>query len=335
MKTEQKTLVLAALFIILSILIISCSDDNATDPGPPVPVITTTDVSAIMVGSAKSGGNITSNGGSPVIARGVCWSTNPIPKITDNFTSDGADTGSFTSSLNGLTCSTTYYVRAYATNSEGTGYGDVVSFTTLDTAYTLVADGRAYRAIPIGTQVWMAENLHVEHYRNGDPIANLVDDADWIGTYDSEEGGYCIWENTTHWMYLYGYLYNWYAVNSTKGLAPEGWHVPSDIEWNILINYLGGNSVAGGKLKQAGTFNWDEPNTGATNESGFTAIAAGFRKYENGDFASNGYVAVFWSSTSKDETNAFTRALFANREDVIRHDGDNKGHGFSVRLVMD
>jgi len=122
-------------------------------------------------------------------------------------------------------------------------------------------DGNVYHTITIGTQVWMVENLRAMHYRNGDAILYITDGV--------------IWGNTTAGAYTSGSLYNYYAVQDSRNLAPKGWHIPSHNEWITLVNYLGGDSIAGGKLKETGTSDWDSPNTGATNSSGFTALPDG------------------------------------------------------------
>jgi uncharacterized protein (TIGR02145 family) len=132
----------------------------------------------------------------------------------------------------------------------------------------------------------------------------------------------------------YGYLYNWYAVDDSRNIAPEGWHVPTDDEWQILVDYLGGSSVAGGKMKETGTEHWNSPNTGATNESGFSALPGGYRDYSNGDYTNMGYYGYFWSSTEYSSYRAWNRILYYDNSDVYRH-SSYKQNGFSVRCVRD
>jgi hypothetical protein len=151
-------------------------------------VLTTSDVSDVADESAVCGGTITSNGGESVTERGVCWSTTPTPTVDDNITSDGTGSGAFASDITGLTNGTTYYVRAYATNSKGTGYGGEKSFNTTITDI----DGNRYQTVKIGDQVWMAENLKVTHYRNGNSIPNVTNDAAWT---DLTSEAYCEYEN--------------------------------------------------------------------------------------------------------------------------------------------
>jgi uncharacterized protein (TIGR02145 family) len=305
------------------------------------PVLTTAGVSAITQTTAQSGGTITSDGGAAVTVRGVCWSTGPSPTIADSKTTDGTGTGSFTSSLTGLTAGTPYYVRAYATNSAGTGYGSSEPFTTAASNTVTDIDGNVYQTVTIGTQVWMAENLKVTHYRNGDPIPNVTDGGTWSGL---TTGAYCNYTNDVGYVATYGRLYNWYAVADSRNLAPAGWHVPTDAEWKQLEMYLGMSQAQadamnwrgtdeGGKLKEAGTTHWNSPNTGATNESGFSALPGGGRTYD-GSFGYMGGSAYFWSSTETYSNFAWRRHLYYSTSQVHRF-YYLKRHGFSVRCVRD
>jgi len=192
-------------------------------------------------------------------------------------------------------------------------------------------DGNEYQVVEIGDQIWMAENLKVTHYRNGDPIPHLTSNSDWTST---SSGAYCVYDNNPSNAETYGNLYNWYAVDDSRNIAPEGWHVPTDDEWQELVDYLGGSSVAGGKLKEEGTEHWNPPNTGATNESGFTALPGGYRNYPNGYYYYMGYYGYFWSSTELSSYDAWHRFLYYYYSDVYR-DFYSKQGGFSVRCVRD
>jgi len=191
-------------------------------------------------------------------------------------------------------------------------------------------DSNIYPTVKIGDQWWMAENLKVTRYRNGDDIPIVTDDTEWENL---TTGAYCNYNNNSDNADIYGRLYNWYAVNDSRNIAPLGWHVPSDEEWQTLIDYLGGESVAGGKLKETGTTHWNSPNEGATNESGFAALPGGYRYY-NGYFYSLGSSAYFWSSTEYGSSRAWSRLLYYDYASVYRYD-DYKHYGFSVRLVRD
>jgi len=192
-------------------------------------------------------------------------------------------------------------------------------------------DGNTYKTVTIGTQTWMAENLKVTKYNDGTAIANVTDDDEWSAL---TTGAYCNYNNTTSTVTIatYGRLYNWYAVKTGK-LAPKGWHVPSDSEWTVLTDYLGGKSVAGGKLKETGTTHWDSPNDGATNETGFTALPGGYR-YTNGTFSTIGIYGYWWSATEYYSYTAWDWDMSYNNSSVNSSDYF-KELGFSVRCLRD
>lgn len=191
-------------------------------------------------------------------------------------------------------------------------------------------DGNIYLSTKIGEQWWMAENLKVTHYRNGNAIANVIDDDEWANL---NTGAYCFYQNDESNAETYGGLYNWHAVNDSSGLAPMGWHVPSDAEWKKLVDYLDGDDVAGGKMKEMGITLWVEPNTGATNESGLCALAGGYRN-SHGTYDDIGSYAYFWSSTDYDGNYAWPRALTYDGSRVYR-ERCSKQEGLSVRCVRD
>jgi uncharacterized protein (TIGR02145 family) len=292
-----------------------------------IPVLTTAATSAITETTAICGGTIISDCGALVIARGVCWSADSMPTVANSKTSDGIGVGSFTSFITGLTDSTTYYIRAYATSSIGTGYGNTISFTTLGTVTDI--DGNTYLTVKIGNQWWMAENLRVTHFRNGEDMPNITDNTTWRNL---TTGAYCNYNNDTAQVAVYGRLYNWYAVGDSRNIAPAGWHVPSDAEWQTLVDYLGGQVVAGGKMKEVGTTHWWYPS-GATNESGFTALPGGLRG-NFGVYSSMGNYAQFWSSTENYSNLAWYHYLVCESSGVNRYDAEMRG-GFSVRCVKD
>ena len=192
-------------------------------------------------------------------------------------------------------------------------------------------DGNVYQTVQIGDQWWMAENLKVTHYRSGDPIPDVTDDSEWSSL---TSGAYCDYDNNTNHVPVYGRLYNWYAVNDDRGIAPDGWHVPSDEDWQMLIGYLGGSAMAGGMMREAGTEHWSSPNIGADNYSGFTALPGGYRNPSDGDFLDMGILAYFWSSTELDDELASRQRLYHKDSDIYRGYSD-KRYGFSVRCVRD
>lgn len=203
-----------------------------------MPELTTTEVSSITDSTAVSDGTITSDGGATVTARGVCWGTTQTPTISDSKTTDGDGAGTFTSEITGLVSNTTYHARAYAKNSIGIRYGNTISFVTAapETSTLTDIDGNIYQTVKIVDQWWMAENLKVTHYRNGDPIPNVTNNSDWGNL---STGTYCAYNNDNVNISTYGLLYNWYAVADSRELAPTGWHVPTDEEWKQLEMSLG------------------------------------------------------------------------------------------------
>ena len=187
-----------------------------------------------------------------------------------------------------------------------------------------------YKTVKIGNQIWMTENLKVTHYRNGKAIPNVTDADVWGNL---ETGAYCSYENNETIADTYGYLYNWYAVVDSRSIAPAGWHVPTDAEWETLTDFLGGENNAGYHLKETGTDHWESPNTGATNESSFSALPGG-QLFHYGDFDCLGSYAYFWSSTEYGSNGAWGRSLSYNYSDVHRLN-HSKQLGYSVRLLKD
>jgi len=311
-----------------------------------IPVLTTVSVADITQNSAKCGGNIISDGGSTIIARGVCWNTSTSPKITDSKTTDGTGTGIFTSNISGLSANTTYYVRAYATNGAGTAYGNEIIFVTTESSSIVsnpgsgvTFDGHNYTSIVLGNgQEWMAENLRTSIYANGDIIINVTVGFQWENL---TTGAWCHFENDNQYENSYGKYYNWFAVADSRNVCPSGWHVPTEQDWTTLINYLDPNAdsgdnysnTAGGKMKSTGTEFWLSPNTGATNLSGFSGNGGGERGGLGtfGNFGNNG---SWWSATEFDTQKAWMRGMYWNTAGIQRLNS-RKEYGRSVRCVKD
>lgn len=311
------------------------------------PDVSTVQVSSITSTSALSGGIIGYDGGGvPVIAKGVCWSTSSLPDLQSPHTMDGPGVKDFVSQISGLSGNTTYFVRAYATNSAGTSYGLELSFKTIsDSAanvlfnpilfnsgltYGTVTDAawNVYKTIRIGTQIWMAENLKTNLFNTGEQIANVEVPAFWTNyTLDA----FCWYKNDIAYKTNYGALYNWYAVKTGK-LCPTGWHVPSNDDFTTLISYLGGESSAGGKLKESETTHWVSPNSEGNNESGFSGLPGGYLTAEN--FMSIRTEGYWWSSTESNSVNAFFINLKSSNGSAITASG-LKTNGLSVRCVKD
>ena len=199
------------------------------------------------------------------------------------------------------------------------------------------SEGNSYRTIQIGNQTWMAENLRVTKFRDGNAIPNINDTAQWRTTTSPAR---CTYREDVANNFLYGNLYNWFAVESPSNLCPRGWHIPTDAEWGILLNLLdskssGGDSVniAGSRMKIAGNVYWDPPNTNASNSSGFSANAGGAR-FPSGSFGAIRSFGLWWSSTQTDATTAWVRQLGNTSESAARV-SYQKTFGFSVRCVKD
>ena len=328
----------AFLLIFLStIVLFSGCSKKAPDPVLNFPVLTTHNISNITQIKATSGGNITSDGGAGITARGVCWDTVTKPTTAGAHTSDGTGTGDYFSQLIDLSPNTTYHVRAYATNSVGTAYGNELVFTTLKIPADSVVDvdGHVYHVVVINSQKWLKENLKAAHYRNGDAIPEVKTDPQWKVL---TTGAFCTYDNLAANGDVYGLLYNFYALTDARGLCPSGWHVPAETEWAALGNFLGGVSVAGGKMKSPGTIEkgtglWYSPNSNADNSSGFSAIPGGYR-INYGTFYSQGNVAYFWSSTDTASVNAWNYVLDANNGELKKIFNFTQ-NGFSVRCCKD
>jgi len=248
-----------------------------------IPVIFTTSAASITITTANSGGEIIDNGGASISNRGVCWSTTSNPTISDYHSDEGPGTGSFASFLTGLTSNSTYYFRAFATNSKGTGYGNELKLKTF-TGTVKDIENNSYYTVTIGSQIWFASNLKTTRLNDGTAIAT---EGLAIPTYSWYNN------NETQFKNTYGALYNWYTLLTEK-ICPTGWNVPTDADWSALINYLGGIEVAGGKIKEAGTVHWTGPNIDASNETGFTALPGGY-KSEAGYFQYLGTIGLFSS----------------------------------------
>jgi uncharacterized protein (TIGR02145 family) len=207
-----------------------------------------------------------------------------------------------------------------------------IGLTGLNAQTVKDIDGNVYTSVTIGTQVWMVENLKTTKYRNGDLIGttttatldiSLETTPKYQWAYDGNESN----------VNTYGRLYTWYAVMDSRNVCPTGWHVPSDAEWTTLTTYLGGKRVAGGKLKEIGTTHWLNPNTGATNETGFTALPSGDRS-NYGSYYTIGYFGIWWSSTESSTPDAYLRRLTYDTSNVYRNYG-YKLSGFSIRCLRD
>ena len=217
--------------------------------------------------------------------------------------------------------------------------------TTVDSLEILVQDlqgvrdidNNKYNVVTIGTQTWMAENLKTTRYNDGTIIPLATNPTDWSTAGTNATAAYCWYDNDASNLITYGAIYNWYAIdtlsNGSKNICPTDWHIPTDADWITLITHLGGDAVAGGKMKEAGLAHWETPNTGATNEAGFTSLPGGLR-IANGSFFFIYTYGYWWSSLEMDSADAWLRGNVNNTSTADRLFVD-KGAGISVRCLKD
>jgi uncharacterized protein (TIGR02145 family) len=326
-----------------------------------LPKVTIGQLTNISTTTATFSANVASDDESSITARGVCWSTSPYPTTSDFKTINGTGSGTYTSNIAGLSPNTTYYVRAYARNAQGTVYGELMkSFRTspspnpspgmVGNTFTDPRDGKVYKTVKIGNQTWMAENLAYLPSVAG-PVAES-ETTPYYYVYDYNGTNVSAAKATNNYN-TYGVLYNWPAALT---VCPDGWHLPSDAEWTQLENYLIANgynydgSTTGNKIGKslASASGWNSySETGSVgntdypayrNKSGFTALPGGNRGYDEAYYfgydVDIGYAGYWWSSTQSSTYNAWSRALSYNLS-IVSWDSNDKGYGFSVRCVRD
>ncbi|MBK7710050.1 MAG: fibrobacter succinogenes major paralogous domain-containing protein [Bacteroidales bacterium] len=317
-----------------------------TTPAGSVPVVTTTAITLITLNSAISGGNVTSDGGATITARGVVWSTTTAPTIAlATKTAETGTTGSFVSSVTGLTAATTYFLRAYATNSIGTSYGAEMSFVTQSSGSVTDRENNVYNTITIGTQRWMTENLKVTTFNDGTLIPNVSDQSAW-GILTTP--AYCWYNNDILLKDTYGALYSWFAVdnasNGGRNVCPVGWHVSSDAEWNTLAQYLtdngfgyggSGNDIAKSLAANAG-WNISAIEGGAgfnqanNNSSGFSAVPAGVR--DATQFQLAGSLTRWWVPAGSDPDVSWIRQIQSD-DSLIPRSTNTHEFGYAIRCI--
>ncbi len=292
-----------------------------------LPTVVTSGTSSITQNSATISGNVTSDGGTTVTSRGICWSTSANPTTADNVVASGSGTGSFNSNLTSLDANTTYHARAYATNGLGTAYGADLQFTTLGPCAgqtTVTYNGYSYPLVEIGNQCWFQDNLKTASYRNGVAIPNETDPNSW---YNDMSGVWINYANNPSFDDAYGKLYSGYTVTNSNGICPTGWHVPDNAEWFELFDLYGGQYLAGEHLKDV------TPYFDGLNTSGYTGRAGG-ETNSFGDSQSGGVKGSWWSSEA---TSAF-QLKNVTLQDVdidVGYQTYPKNTGASIRCIKD
>lgn len=353
MKRNSTCSVLLLLLAIIMFFTGGCRKEKE------LPEVLTIEISEINQAIAVGGGNVVSDGGSAILARGVVWSESPEPTLDNytGYTTDSIGLGEFTSTLSRLRPSTTYFMRAYARNNKGYGYGNTLEFNTLSIMSgegITDIEGNSYSTVIIGQQEWMAENLRTAIYSDGTAIPFVTGDEDW---WETKDGAYCWYNNDPDMSEAYGALYNGYAV-STEKLCPAGWHVPSDTEWSQLVNYLHEEIGIPADYSEHGPGNvlkscrqvdsplgndcdatqhprWEKHTLHyGTDNFGFSALPGGNRM-SFGSFHRLGEHARFWSSTEYSLGNFLWYWTLSYENGGFGNLFAHKDVGFSVRCVRD
>jgi uncharacterized protein (TIGR02145 family) len=266
--------------------------------------------------ASRNSGNVTQ--------AGFCFDTLVNPTINNSISySDNSSGGNFSAEITNLKKNTKYYVKAFATNETGICYSPQVEFLTKN------LNDSIYDEVIIGSQVWTAKNLDLVRYRNGDLISHAKSEAEWAEANHKREGAWCYYNHDSLNGSKYGKLYNWFAVDDKRGLAPSGYHIASNEEWTKLINSFGGMQVAGKNMKSKQ--GWDNGNNGEDSR-GFNALPGGGVDH-NGEFRHIGVGAGWWSSTQMDANGG---TLWGIQEDAtIVTGGFAMGNGYSIRCIKD
>jgi uncharacterized protein (TIGR02145 family) len=310
---------------------------------PTYQVVYTSFATNVKDSSTNIGGNVISEGLTSVTERGIYWSVSPDPENTGSKIQIGSGAGTYSTILTKLIPEKSYFIKAYAVSSIKTVYGDEVKFMTRIGTLTDI-DGNKYYIQRIGTHLWMANNLRTTKYADGKPIPEVSSTADWKAL-TSSDIGYCWYPTVPDYAYKYGLLYTWSAAmngstgsttNIVQGVCPTGWHLPNLSEWLELINFLGGINIAGGKMKEADITYWKNPNTGATNESGFSGLPGGMRNYDGSFEVLDGSHGYWWSTTESEVTwNSCSGVSLNYSNGYANVVSDISKTGHSVRCLKD
>jgi uncharacterized protein (TIGR02145 family) len=287
--------------------------------------LTTNYPSEITNTSFKAESNLVYSG-QTLLSKGICWSTSPHPTISDLKTNDPLASNTFTSNPTNLDSNATYYYRSYATFNTGTIYGNELLVKTYNSRITDI-DGNIYYTVTIGSQTWMAENLKVTHYQNGDPLTY----SDYLNWGSVTTGMYGDYMDTPSNSVIYGRFYDGKVATDSRNVAPVGWHVPTLAEWSVLENYLGGAATAGSKMGLPQSVNWS-PLIVFNNSSGFSALMAGLR--QNGGSPDGGVnlFTYFWTSTPTAGFSQYFCGMSYNSPQLsITYHG--YGYGHNIRCI--
>lgn len=300
--------------------------------GIALPAVTTGQITSVTATSAVCEATIIYDGGAQITKRGVCWSISPDPDINDNYMTTSSVTETYLCNLTSLQSGTLYFIRAFVENDAGISYGAEKSFLTgvSDT------EGNLYKTVIIGSQTWMAENLQSTRLNDNTPIPNITDNSLWVGT---SAPAYCWYDNDNVHKPVYGALYNWYTVNTGK-LCPEGWHVPTDEEFNSLEVFLGmipevannwgfRGTDQGFQLKS--TTGWGNNGNG-NNSSGFSALPGGYRFGADGQYFLLTTLTYWWCNSAHDTDRGWYRRVESENSQVYRASTSKKG-GKYVRCI--
>lgn len=332
-------------FAIKSDGIVYGNEFSFTTQPPTAPVMLTSEATNITSGTIVSGGKLMDTGGADVTDIGICWSTSPSPDLTKDKLSTPVDTNNFISLIPGLNPETTYYLRTYATNKEGTGFGNEITFKTTTAQSTVIdIDGNVYSSVQIGNQIWLQQNLKTTRYSNGDPIGTTT--SDWSVLEKETTPRY-------QWAYngdernvpMYGRLYTWYVVSDPRNICPTGWHASTHDEWMTLFGYLASTidsygSFGGGLAKSISDKNgWNSsddpysPGSGqaSNNSSGFSGLPGGAGNGNNFEFLGSG--AYWWSSTDISDNMAWDGCYIWHGYGSAFYGSRIKYDGLSVRCL--
>lgn len=313
-------------------------------------LIETNQVTNIGGISATSGGTIIDAGGYDILMKGVVWGLHPNPVLGQNYTADGSGIDSFNSSIVGLAPNTIYYLRAYAYTDQGVAYGQVESFETQNSSlehlneninyeFLQDIDGNTYHTVTIGNREWMAENLRVSKYANGDSITHLSYNSDWANT---TSGAWSNYDNNLNNDYPRGKLYNSYAINDSRGVCPAGWRIPRNHEFIELIS----NVASASDLTSLSPLYWNEIWPSLTNSSGFSILGSGIR-LSSGSFSNVNVMTDFYMETyrydtidfisGEVDTTFFSRQLdnYFNNPELNLVTSTSKNGGSSVRCIKE